>query len=99
MPTANLSLYVQARTDGLHRVVTVCRRRNVEILALTYSDSQISLEISGDDRQVRQIDRWLAALVDVFDVKVHEPPDGVRVVGTTTVSPVVHAPEGEGPRR
>jgi acetolactate synthase small subunit len=69
MPNANLSLYVQAGTDALHRVVSVCRRRNVEILALTYSDSQISLEIRGEDRQVRQIDRWLDALVDVFDVE------------------------------
>lgn len=81
MPNANLSLYVQAGTDALHRVVTVCRRRNVEILALTYSGDQIRLEISGGDRQVRQIDRWLDALVDVFDVEFLEVPAGVRVLG------------------
>jgi acetolactate synthase small subunit len=69
MPNSNLSLYVQAGTDALHRVVTVCRRRNVEILELTYSDNQITLTISGDHRQMRQIDRWLAALVDVFEVE------------------------------
>lgn len=69
MPSMNLSLCVQAGTDALHRVVTVCRRRNVEIVALTFSDSRIRLTISGDYGQMRQIDRWLAALVDVFEVE------------------------------
>ncbi len=74
MPNTNLTLDVQARTDALHRVVSVCRRRNVEILALTYSGNRISLEISGNQRQIRQIDRWLAALVDVFDVESCDAP-------------------------
>ena len=79
MPNTNLTLDVQARTDALHRVVSVCRRRNVEILVLTYSGNRISLEISGNQRQIRQIDRWLAALVDVFDV---ESCDAPAVAGT-----------------
>jgi acetolactate synthase regulatory subunit len=74
MPNTSLSLYVHAGTDALHRVVSVCRRRNIEILALTYSDNQISLTISGGRRQMRQIDRWLDALVDVFDVEFCDAP-------------------------
>lgn len=74
MSTTTLSLYVHAGTDALHRVVSVCRRRNLEILALTYADDQIALTIRGDNRQVRQIDRWLAALVDVFEVEFRDTP-------------------------
>jgi acetolactate synthase small subunit len=70
MPITSLSLCVQAETDVLHRVVTVCRRRNVQIHALSFADDQISLAISGDDRQTRQIHCWLTALVDVFEVEV-----------------------------
>lgn len=74
MPNTSLSIYIHTGTDALHRVVSVCRRRNLEILALTYADDQITLTISGDARKMRQIDRWLAALVDVFDVEFCDAP-------------------------
>lgn len=73
MPSTIVTLRVQPGTDALHRVVCVCRRRGLEILELSYANDQIRLTIAGAERQMRQIERWLAALVNVFDVDRSEP--------------------------
>ena len=73
MPTTNLTLQVQPGTDVLDRVVCICRRRNLRILALTYTDKQITLAVAGDGRQTRSIERWLSSLVDVLHVKPRCP--------------------------
>jgi acetolactate synthase regulatory subunit len=72
MPTTNLTMQVQPGTDALHRIVCVCRRRNLQIIALTYAEPQIALTVSGDDRQARGIERWLSALLYVTEVKRQE---------------------------
>lgn len=69
MPTASLTLTVHPRTDALHRVVCTCRRRNLEIVQLSYEQEQITLTLAGADRQLRGIERWLTALVNVFEVQ------------------------------
>jgi hypothetical protein len=68
MPTTDLILRVQPGTDVLHRVVSVCRRRNLQILALSYAEQQITLTVVGDQRQTCGIVRWLSALLHVFEV-------------------------------
>lgn len=73
MPTAHLTLQVRSGTDVLHRVVCICRRRNLRILALTYADKQITLTVAGDERQTRSIERWLSSLVDVLHVNPGRP--------------------------
>jgi acetolactate synthase small subunit len=69
MPTANLTLTIHPGPDVLHRVICICRRRNLEILALSYEQQRIALTLAGADRQVSGIERWLASLVHVFDVQ------------------------------
>jgi hypothetical protein len=71
MPTTSLTLRVQPGSDGLHRVVSTCRRRSLEIVAMSYLDQQITLTVAGNDWHAGRIDRWLSALVDVFDVQHH----------------------------
>jgi acetolactate synthase small subunit len=68
MPTVHLTLQTQPGTDALQRVVCISRRRNLQIVALSYVDREIAITLRGDERQVRGIDRWLASLVDVFGV-------------------------------
>ena len=68
MPTINLTLQVEPGTDVLDRVVCTCRRRNLQIVTLTYAQHQITLTVTGPDRQTRGLDSWLAALVNVFEV-------------------------------
>ena len=74
MPTTNLTLQVQPETDVLDRVVCICRRRNLRILTLTYTEEQITLTVAGDERQARSIERWLSSLVDVLSVKPQRTP-------------------------
>jgi acetolactate synthase regulatory subunit len=74
MSSTNVTLHVQSGNDALHRVICVCRRRGLEIVELSYANEQIKLKIAGAERQMRQIDRWLAALVNVFQVDRSEPP-------------------------
>jgi acetolactate synthase regulatory subunit len=73
MPTANLTLTIQPGPDVLHRVVCICRRRNLEIVELSYKHQQIALTLTGADRQMRGIESWLASLVQVFDVQRARP--------------------------
>jgi acetolactate synthase regulatory subunit len=70
MSTAQLDLRVHRGTDVLHRVVSICRRRQVEILALGYSGDRIRLVVQGDAARVRHLEPCLAALVDVRAVGV-----------------------------
>ena len=83
MPTTNLTLQVQPGTDVLDRVVCICRRRNLRIVTLTYTDEQITLTVAGADRQARSIERWLSSLVDVLGVKPLRTPSRVRPTGLT----------------
>ncbi len=72
MPTTSLTLQVQPDTDVLHRVVCTCRRRNLQIVALSYTQRQLALTVAGADFHLRGIDHWLAALVNVFEVQRDE---------------------------
>lgn len=69
MPTIALSLQVQPSTDVLQRIVSICRKRKAEIIALTYADETVELSLCGERRAIRQIELWLAALVDVHQVE------------------------------
>lgn len=68
MPTTHLRLSVRSSPDVLHRVVTVCRRRALEIESLTYGTGEIALVLVGREDRTRGIIRWLLALIDVLDV-------------------------------
>jgi acetolactate synthase regulatory subunit len=68
MSTAKLDLRVRRDSDGLHRVLSVCRRRGIEVLTLIYMGGDTMLVVQGDEARIRQLDRWLAALVDVVEV-------------------------------
>jgi hypothetical protein len=69
MCKANLMIQVQSGSDALHRIVCVCHRRVVQIVALSYADDEITLTIEGDEYHSRQIARWLDALHDVVAVR------------------------------
>jgi hypothetical protein len=83
MPTANFTLTVHPGTDALHRVVCICRRRDVQILSLSYADECVRLTVTGAPRQMRGIERWLAALVHVLDVQAARPATGERSAVTS----------------
>lgn len=68
MPTVHLKLSVRSNPDVLHRVVSVCRRRTLEIESMRYDRGRIALAVVGRDDQTRHISRWLLGLVDVLDV-------------------------------
>jgi hypothetical protein len=79
MPIANLTLEVQPDSDALHRIVCTCHRRNLRIVALSYAGGGLTLTVVGDEWHTRGIERWLATLVNVFDVQ-REVPDDPAVV-------------------
>lgn len=68
MPTVHLRLSVGSSPDVLHRVVSVCRRRTLEIESLRYDPGRIVLVLAGRAAQTRGIDRWLLGLVEVHAV-------------------------------
>lgn len=72
MPTTSLTLEVQPDTDVLHRVVCICRRRMLQVVALSYAEQLITLTVAGPERQMRGIERWLSALLHVSTVQRHE---------------------------
>lgn len=76
MPTARLKIRVRSHSDALHRVMCVCHRRTVEIVALNFTGETIELAIAGSDRQLDGIGRWLSALPDVLGVHLRpsKPP-------------------------
>jgi acetolactate synthase small subunit len=90
MPTTNLTLQVQPGTDVLDRVVCICRRRNLPILTLTYTEEQITLTVAGEERQARSIERWLSSLVDVLGVNSQRTPS--RVLPTARTQRLSGAP-------
>lgn len=91
MPTASLTITVQPGTDSLHRIVCICRRRNLEISELHYADVLVKLTISGADRQLRGIDRWLASLLHVVNVRRDSIESCVRALAEVPASPMVPA--------
>jgi acetolactate synthase regulatory subunit len=70
--TTHYTLDVDERPDVLPRVVATVRRRGGEIVALSYSsgDRHRPWTIELAVRAGRPLDRWLAGLVDVRDVRV-----------------------------
>ena len=68
MPTINLYVQVRPDSDALQRVVTLCGRRYLEILAMNYGANAIRLTVRYETARRRQIVQWLGALVDVLDV-------------------------------
>jgi acetolactate synthase small subunit len=69
MPTATFKLHVRPGSDALHRVLSVCHRRVIEIVALAYGDGEMTLTIAGDERRLRQIGCRLGALRDVAAIR------------------------------
>lgn len=69
MPTVTLTLQVLPDSEALHRVVTVCRRRQLVIESLSYAAGELVLTVSGAPPRLRQIDARLGALVEVLDVE------------------------------
>ena len=69
MSFTSFTLEVQPGSDALDRVVCVCRRRNLQIVALDYASDRLALTVGGADRQMRGIESWLAALVSVSAVR------------------------------
>lgn len=63
---STLKIRVQPGSDALHRVLCVCHRRGMQILALTYTDDELVLTIQGEERRSRHIGHWLAALPSVL---------------------------------
>jgi len=76
MCKANLMIHVRSGSDALHRIVCVCHRRLVQIVALSYADDEIALTIEGDEYHSRQITSWLDALHDVVAVRELALPSG-----------------------
>jgi acetolactate synthase regulatory subunit len=72
MPTTSLTLEVQPDTDVLHRGICMCRRRMLQVVALRYAEQRITLTVTGSERQMRGIERWLSALLHVSTVQRHE---------------------------
>jgi acetolactate synthase small subunit len=71
MPTAKLDLRVRRESDGLHRVLSVCRRRGLEVLTLIYMGGDTMLVVRADEQRLDQLEHWLSALVDVLEVRRH----------------------------
>jgi len=69
MPTADLILSVQPDTDVLHRVLSVCHRRQLAITTLTYRADRLELRVDGELTQSNRLSVWLAALPDVLNVE------------------------------
>jgi hypothetical protein len=68
MPATTLKLRVNPQTDALHRVVSVCHRRSLEIIALHFTGDEIALTVIGEQLGARGIAHWLGALIDVVAV-------------------------------
>ena len=47
--SSTLKIRVQPGSDALHRVLCVCHRRGMQILALTYADNELVLTIQGEE--------------------------------------------------
>ena len=89
MPTVTLKLRVRPRPDVLNRIVSTCRQRRVEIIALSYTGRELSLSVSGDEERTRRIERRLAALVDVLEVTRAGGPQSAKRSGSSSSSRMV----------
>jgi acetolactate synthase regulatory subunit len=76
MSVATLKVRVTPRSDALHRVISVCHRRALQIVELRFSGNEITLTITGQERRWRHLDQWLIGLHDVLAVSEHNsgPP-------------------------
>jgi acetolactate synthase small subunit len=73
MPTATFTVQVRPRSDVLHRVVSVCHRRALVIVALSYAGDAITLTVRGETGRSSHLRRWLGSLHDVVAVHELEP--------------------------
>jgi acetolactate synthase regulatory subunit len=71
MSAATLKVRVTPRSDALHRVISVCHRRALQIVALNFSGNEITLTVTGQEDRWRHLDRWLIGLHDVLAVSEH----------------------------
>lgn len=76
MPTTDLKLHLKPGADALHRVLCVCRRRGLEVLALTYADHELTLTVAGPPARRDRLALWIGALLDV---SVRERPKAFSV--------------------
>jgi acetolactate synthase regulatory subunit len=98
MPTTNLSVQVRPESDALHRVVALCGRRYLEIIAMSFGGGEIHLTVRHERARSRHVTQWLAALVDVLDVAVLEPSPTASVERSDRPRVGAHAP-ADSPRR
>jgi acetolactate synthase regulatory subunit len=80
--TTTVLLNLHPQSDALHRVLSVCHRRCLQIRALSFAESSVELTVTGEAARTAVLDRWLAALVDVLDVTIAAPSSG----GTSPVA-------------
>lgn len=66
MPTATFKVKAHPDDHLLQRIVVVCHRRRVDILALSYAPGEITLTVAAPD--LGRVGAWLRNLVDVIDV-------------------------------
>jgi hypothetical protein len=69
MPAATFRIHIDAASDALHRIVCVCHRRHVGIVALDYAGGEMRLTLDGDQPRLLHMERWLGALRDVGEVR------------------------------
>jgi acetolactate synthase small subunit len=66
-----LSITLGDGPGALQRVVTVCARRRLEVVSLTFqrAGARVDLCVEGNPRQLAGARAWLSALVDVLAVR------------------------------
>jgi acetolactate synthase regulatory subunit len=75
MHTRRYSLEVTDVPDVLPRVVNLCRRRGCEIVSMEFVSGdrhrpgRLDVALRASERHARPLSAWLAALVDVRDVR------------------------------
>jgi acetolactate synthase regulatory subunit len=73
--TDQLELDVRDHPEALRRIITVCRRRDCRIVALSYESTphgdagRVMLRLTGEAEQTARLRSWLANLVDVLAVR------------------------------
>jgi acetolactate synthase regulatory subunit len=84
MTIRRFELDVRDDPEALRRILTVCRRRNCRIVALSYESSgttasdRLRLDLTGDTAQTARAERWLANVVDVLSIAPYDAPAGVE---------------------
>jgi acetolactate synthase regulatory subunit len=73
MPTVRLTLRLHPESDAVHRVISVCRRRRLQVIALDYAGDEMTITLTGEAGRTQRIGCWLDGLIDVLEVGHSEP--------------------------